>query len=106
MAQNFGPNTDRIIICTGCSGGADLARAVSEFVSVETCECMNMCGKPVSVAVRSERKAAYLFSGVDPKSPEDIAAFAKLYAEAPTGEITDARTTGSLRFCLVGRIPA
>jgi len=77
---------DRFIVCTGCTGGADLA--------------------PVSLAVRAEGKAAYLFTGVDPDAPEDVAAFAKLYAESPDGQIMDARPAGALRFCLVGRIPA
>ncbi len=39
-------------------------------------------------------------------APEDIEAFAKLYADSPDGQIMDARSAGNLRFCLVGRIPA
>lgn len=97
---------DRFIVCTGCTGGADLARALQGRVAVETTECMNVCDTPISLAVRAEGKAAYLFTGVDPDTPEDIEAFAKLYAEAPDGQIMDARSAGNLRFCLVGRIPA
>lgn len=97
---------DRFIVCTGCSGGADLARALQGRVPVETTDCMNVCDKPISLAVRAEGKAAYLFTGVDPDTPEDIEAFAKLYAESADGQIMDARPAGNLRFCLVGRIPA
>ena len=97
--------TDRIIICTGCAGGAALAAALEGRVPVEETACMNVCSAPVSVAARAEGKAAYLFTGVDPDRPEDIAAFAALYAAAPDGQIMDARPIGPLRFCLVGRIP-
>jgi predicted metal-binding protein len=97
---------DRFIVCTGCSGGADLAAALKGRVAVETTDCMNVCDKPISLAVRAEGKAAYLFAGVDPDTPEDIEAFSELYAESADGQIMDARPAGNLRFCLVGRIPA
>lgn len=97
---------DRFIVCTGCSGGRDLAKALQGRVPVETTDCMNVCDSPVSLAVRAEGKAAYLFTGVDPDAPEDIEAFARLYAESADGQIMDARPAGNLRFCLVGRIPA
>ena len=97
---------DRFIVCTGCSGGRDLAKALQGRVPVETTDCMNVCDSPVSLAVRAEGKAAYLFTGVDPDAPEDIEAFARLYAESADGQIIDARPAGNLRFCLVGRIPA
>lgn len=99
-------SNDRFIVCVGCSGGADLARALEGRVPVETTDCMNVCDRPISLAVRAEGKAAYLFTGVDPDAPEDIEAFAKLYANSPDGQIMDVRPAGALRFCLVGRIPA
>lgn len=97
---------DRFIVCTGCAGGAALAAALEGRIPVEVTDCMNVCDAPVSLAVRAEGKAAYLFTGVDPDRPDDIAAFAALYAAAPDGQITDARPAGELRFKLVGRIPA
>lgn len=97
---------DRFIVCTGCAGGEALAAKLEGVVAVERTDCMNVCDAPVSLAVRAEGKAAYLFTGVDPDRPEDIAAFAELYAAAPEGQIADARPAGELRFCLVGRIPA
>ena len=106
MADTSAKKGDRFIVCTGCSGGADLAKALIGRVDVETTDCMNVCDKPISLAVRAEGKAAYLFTGVDPDAPEDIEAFAKLYAASPDGQIMDARPAGALRFCLVGRIPA
>jgi len=97
---------DRFIVCTGCSGGTDLAAALEGRVAVETTPCMNVCDTPISLAVRAEGKAAYLFTGVDPDTPEEVEAFAALYAQSPDGQIMDMRPTGDLRFCLVGRIPA
>ena len=73
---------DRFIVCTGCSGGADLAAALKGRVAVETTDCMNVCDKPISLAVRAEGKAAYLFTGVDPDTPEDIEAFAEIVNRA------------------------
>jgi predicted metal-binding protein len=106
MADTSVSKGDRFIVCTGCSGGADLAKSLEGRVPVETTECMNVCDRPISLAVRAVGKAAYLFTGVDPDTPEDIEAFAKLYADSADGQIMDARSTGNLRFCLVGRIPA
>ncbi len=97
--------TDRIIICTGCAGGTELVAALAGRLTVETTDCMNLCSTPVSLAVRATGKAAYLFTGVSPDSPDDVVAFAQLYAEAADGQIADARAAGDLRFCLVGRIP-
>ncbi|MFQ3183988.1 MAG: putative metal-binding protein [Alteromonas macleodii] len=106
MADTSIKNGDRFIVCTGCSGGADLAKALIGRVAVETTDCMNVCDKPISFAVRATGKAAYLFTGVDPDFTEEIEAFAKLYAASSDGQIMDARAAGALRFCLVGRIPA
>ena len=106
MTAKTSTHGDRFIVCTGCSGGADLAKSLAGRVPVETTDCLNVCDKPISLAVRATGKAAYLFTGVDPDAPEDIEAFAKLYADSPDGQIMDARSAGNLRFCLVGRIPA
>ena len=70
-------------------------------------ECLNACRAPLALAVTGEGKATYLFGGVDPEAQaEEVVAFAGLYAEAPRGEVADARPCGNLRFCLKGRIPA
>ncbi len=109
--------TQRITICSGCRtagnqpGGdvmaAELQGLVGDLASVGTVECMIVCGQPVTVSVREEGKVAYLFSGVDPASQvEELATFARLYAEAPDGVIDDVRPCGELRFRLIGRIPA
>ena len=105
---------DRITICESCqSGGAPKGAALADQLrsmvqaEVATTDCMIVCGKPVTVSFRSTGKAAYLFSGVDPDSQaEEIAEFARLYAEAEDGIVNDVRSIGQLRFCFIGRIPA
>lgn len=108
--------TVRVIICSTCAvlgqpaQGAGFAEAlrglVPEGVVVETTECMNQCGSPVSMALRGEERDVYLFSGVRVESDlEDAAALARIYAEAEGGTIEDARPAGRLRHCLVGRVP-
>ena len=86
---------------------AALQGLVGDLASVGTTDCMIVCGQPVTVAFRQEGKAAYLFSGVDPDTQiEELATFARLYAEAPDGVVDDVRPCGELRFRLIGRIPA
>lgn len=107
---------DRITICGGCRPGEGEALAeglrgrlaeAGLATEVGVVDCMIVCAKPVSVAVRAEGKAAYLFSGVDPAAQAaEIVAFARLYAEAKGGIVEDARPCGDLRFRLVGRVPA
>jgi predicted metal-binding protein len=108
--------TDRITLCAGCRPGEGEALAArlrqalaAEGLATEVAltDCMNICANPVSVAVRAEGKAAYLFAGVDPAGQvAELTAFARLYAAAETGVIDDARPCGDLRFRLVGRLPA
>ena len=109
--------TQRITICSGCrtadgqpvgeAMAAQLQARLGNLASVGTTDCMIVCGQPVTVSVREEGKVAYLFSGVDPASQvEELATFARLYAEAPDGVIDDVRPCGELRFRLIGRIPA
>ncbi|WP_368344944.1 DUF1636 family protein [Pelagovum sp. HNIBRBA483] len=107
---------DRITICSTCAEGegralaASLRTRIAELglaTEVTEIDCMIVCGQPVTVSVRAEGKAAYLFSGVDPATQvADLAAFAALYEATPDGIIEDARPAGELRFKLIGRIPA
>ncbi|MDX1781166.1 MAG: DUF1636 family protein [Thalassovita sp.] len=108
---------DVLTICAGCRSGdapargARLAGYLRDRVGAQTelrvTDCMNVCGKPVSVAMRAPGKAAYLFAGVDPETQaEELVTFARLYAASEDGIIEDARPLGQLRFCLLGRIPA
>jgi predicted metal-binding protein len=100
---------DRITVCATCREGA--GRALADLLAsggneVRLVECLNACGAPLALAVTGEGKATYLFAGVDPAAQADeVATFARLYREAPRGEIADARACGNLRFCLRGRIP-
>jgi predicted metal-binding protein len=108
----------RAILCACCAApgkpaaGEGFARALAARLAdeagivVETTECMNICARPVALALKAEGKPAYLFAGLDPaRDLEDAVALCRLYAQAGAEGILDARPAGRLRFCLVGRVP-
>ena len=108
---------DTIFVCETCclenmqTPGADFAARLAErfdpeSVEIRTVACLNQCDEPMSLALRSQGKTAYLFAKVQPEDLDDAAALIRLYTAALDGEIKDARPAGRLRHCLVGRIPA
>lgn len=69
--------------------------------------CMNACAEPVSLALQSQGRATYFFTGLDPVADRaDIVATVAAYLESPGGWIDDAMACGRLRHCLKGRVPA
>lgn len=108
--------TTRVLICSTCAapgaepqGGSfaqQLRARLDGQVLVETVACMNLCDRPMSLALQGAGRDTYVFAGVDPaRDLEDAAALARLFAEAEGGTITDARPAGRLRHCLVARVP-
>lgn len=102
----------RLTICATCQGGAgrDLARRVEGLApglaELRLAECLLSCGRPLALAVGAPGKATYVFAGVDAAtSGEDLAAFLRLFAASPDGEVADARPCGALRFRLMARLP-
>lgn len=105
-------NGARVTICGACRNGAGaaLARAVGDLVGeaaeVRLAPCLLGCGRPLALAVEAPAKGAYVFAGVDPATAaEGLAAFVRLFAGAPGGEVRDARPCGDLRFRLIARLP-
>ncbi len=99
---------DRVIVCGTCEGGAELAEALAKRLdgaAVETAACLNICDRPVSLALRGPGRDVYLFAGVAGGDLDDTVALVRLWQKAEGGTITDARDAGRLRFCLVGRVP-
>lgn len=69
--------------------------------------CMNACAEPVSLALQSNGRATYFFTGINPVADrEDIVATVDAYLKSPAGWIEDATACGRLRHCLKGRVPA
>ncbi len=92
---------------SGVDFAAHLNNACVPNVEVRLVSCLNMCDRPLAMALRATGKVAYLFAGVHPeKDVEDTLALMKLYRDATDGIIEDARPAGRVRFCLKGRIPA
>lgn len=102
---------DRLILCGTCAGGEGvrlaegIAGALPDGVSVDLVDCLNVCDRPVAMALRGPGKDVYLFAGVAESDVQDAACLAHLYARAPGGRIVDARPAGRLRHCLLGRVP-
>jgi|AntRauMFilla1563_2_1112583.scaffolds.fasta_scaffold23519_2 predicted metal-binding protein len=69
--------------------------------------CMNACAEPVSLALQSQGRATYFFTGIDPVADRaDIVATVAAYLKSPGGWVDDATACGRLRHCLKGRVPA
>lgn len=115
-------NLPKILICETCQGLgvktpgpedlAVLAEAIAasdlkDRIKVAGTACLSGCTDPVSIALRGEGRAAYVFSGIDLEADRaDILATCRLYLDSPKGWIEDARPCGRLRNCLRARIPA
>ncbi len=101
----------RITLCAGCgaddAAAASLRGVVGTGCDVVTAGCMNNCARPVTVAVATPGRAAYLFADVYPVAQAaEIAEFVRLHRAAPDGRPADVRGCGRLRYCLIGCIPA
>ena len=82
-----------------------LRAALEDTAELRFQDCLNVCDRPTALSLQG-RGWSYLFADVDPeKDAQDIASTARIYAESPAGEITDARPCGQLRHCLIGRLP-
>ena len=67
---------------------------------------LNLCGRPVGLALQGPGRATCLFHGVDPvRDVQDIAATIRAWNAAPDGWIVNALECGRLRHCLAGRVP-
>ena len=108
----------RLLVCSTChrengSAAEECARAQAMLaqagIEADVAEfaCLGGCDTPRSIAVQAAGRASYVFSGLGADWPDnDIAAFCRLYLNAPNGWIEDARPAGQLRFHLRARVPA
>ena len=79
--------------------GAGLTYAVAET------DCMSGCTRPSTVAFRAPDKTAYLFGDISTADLPELLTFARLYLDAPDGNLADARPLGDLRLKAIARIP-
>ena len=104
---------EQVVICDTCAhtghgpeGAAWCAHLNTMGVCAKTTSCMNMCGQPVSFAMQAPDKPTYIFANAHPNADtDDLIALFGLYQNALGGEITNARSAGRLRHCLVAKIP-
>jgi predicted metal-binding protein len=105
--------THRVTICRSCRMGQDglalaLARALEAAglaCLVAETECMSGCTRPATLAFRAPGKTAYLFGDISRDDLPDLVTFARLYLDAPDGNLPDARPLGALRLKAMARIP-
>ena len=113
----WGKMQDVLFICdtTRPENGQLSARALFDAVKqglardpidVQLVSDMTIYDQPVSLGLRGVGKAGYLFADLGFEDAEDAVALARLYVAAKDGEISDARSTGRLHSCLLGKIPA
>lgn len=109
----------RILICSTCEGERSreaegdavsdaLRRAgLADQVTVEFAGCIGACTAPVAIGLQGERRASYVFSGINLlDDADDIAATTVAYLTTRKGWIVDAHVCGRLRECLQTRLPA
>lgn len=84
---------------------AALDRA-GQSATIGTVDCMSGCTRSPTLSVRAPGKTAYLFGEVSRTDIADLLTFLKLYEISATGDLSDARAIGQLRFKAIARIPA
>ena len=100
-------------VCRSCpaaqAGLADDLRqafaAAAIDIELRETDCMSGCTRPATLAFRAPGKTAYLFGEISTADLPDILNFARLYLDAPDGDLADARPLGSLRTKVIARIP-
>ncbi|QFU09735.1 hypothetical protein PARPLA_00702 [Rhodobacteraceae bacterium THAF1] len=96
-------------LCATCRPDTEtsaLRAALGDTADLRLHDCLNVCNRPTALSIQGNG-TAYLFADVDPETDaDDIAATVRTYANAPSGNINDARPCGRLRHCLIGKIPA
>ena len=109
-------------VCTTCRAGLPLAEgdtppgrhmhaavaAHADAAAVELCEvkCLSVCGDGCAAAITMPGKWSYLLRGLAPALAGDLLAYARLYAEHPTGTVLPSRRPASLARMVAGRLPA
>ncbi len=102
-----------VTVCRSCPSGqaglaARLGAAVAEAglaAELRETDCMSGCTRPSTVAFRAAGKTAYLFGEITEDDIPNLVTFLRLYAEAPDGNLADARPLGTLREKAIARIP-
>jgi predicted metal-binding protein len=67
--------------------------------------CLALCGDGCSAAATAAGKWGYLLGRLSPDHADDLLAYARLYAAAPTGSVMPSRRAPSLRNVVIGRMP-
>jgi predicted metal-binding protein len=80
--------------------------AEDEPFALNPVTCLALCGDGCSAAATASGKWGYLLGRLSPDHADDLLAYARCYAAAPTGTVMPSRRAPSLKNVVVGRIPA
>ncbi len=79
--------------------------AADEPFALKPVTCLALCGDGCSAAATGRGKWGYLLGRLSPDHADDLIAYARLYAAAPSGTVIPSRRAPSLKDVVVGRIP-
>jgi predicted metal-binding protein len=79
---------------------------VDEPFALKPVTCLARCGDGCSAAATAPGKWGYLLGRLTPDHAEDLIAYARAYAAAPSGTVMPSRRAPSLKDVVIGRIPA
>lgn len=81
------------------------AAAVGTDLSVQGVKCLSNCETGCSAALVQPGKWGYLLGRLTPDHAADLVAYARAYAEKPTGTVMPSKRPDSLRDVIQGRVP-
>ena len=113
----------RLIVCTTCRAGRDLAdgetppgahlhAALARLIADQGAEvelrevaCMANCERGCSAALAMTGKWTFFLGHLTPEHAADLLTYAATYAAHATGTVMPSRRPDSLRNAVIGRIP-
>jgi predicted metal-binding protein len=113
----------RLIVCTTCRAGRDLAEgdtpdgallfsAVAGLLAggggsaeLRGATCMANCERGCSAALAMPGKWTFFLGNLRPDQAADLLSYAETYAASATGTVMPARRPASLRNIVLGRVP-
>ncbi len=109
-------------VCVTCRAGLPLAEGETapgrhmhdavaahpdaEAVELRDVSCLSVCDTGCAAAISMPGKWRYLLGRLTPGVAGDLLAYARLYADHPTGTVLPSKRAPSLARMVMGRLPA
>ena len=107
-------------VCTTCRAGRPLpegdtppgqfmfesvAAQAGPDIAVLPVKCLSSCDSGCAAAISAPGKWTYLLGRLDPSLTADLLAYARTYAQHPTGAVLPSKRPASLARIVLGRMP-